>query len=77
MRPKATKKNRKELVVSKVIRMDDESLRIKAAGQWRQRRWTTWEAVTNKVIRWADMWKIPQTRLSFIIRSTYDTLLTP
>lgn len=50
MRSKATKKERKELVVSEVITMEDESLGIKAVGQRQQGRWTTWEAVVNKAI---------------------------
>ena len=39
--------------------------------------WTNWEAVINRVITWADMWRIPQARLSFLIRATYDTLPSP
>ncbi len=39
--------------------------------------WTTWEGVVNLNITWADLWKILQARLSFLIRSTYDTLPCP
>lgn len=55
---KATKKERKEMMVSEVIRM--ESFKVKGVGQRQQGKWTTGEAVTNKAISWADMWKIPQ-----------------
>ena len=31
----------------------------------------------NRAVTWADMWRIPQVRLSFLIRATYDTLPSP
>ena len=74
---KAKRKERKELVVSEVSRMEDEAYTIRAVSQRQQGKWTNWEAVTTRAITWADMWKIPQARLSFLIRSTYDTLPSP
>ena len=74
---KASKKERKDLVISEVVKMEEESYKIKAVGQQQQGRWTNWEAVVNRVITWADMWRIPQARLSFLIRATYDTLPSP
>ncbi len=74
---KASKKERKELVVAEVSRMEEEKYKIRAVSQHQQGRWTNWEAVTNRAITWADMWRIPQARLSFLIRSTYDTLPSP
>ncbi len=56
---KGTKKARKELVVSEVIKMEDETYKIKAVSQWQQGSWTTLEAVTKRVITWANMWKNP------------------
>ncbi|CAJ1057939.1 hypothetical protein F2P79_020824%2C partial [Xyrichtys novacula] len=74
---KASRKERKELVVAEVTRTEEERYKIKAVSQGRQGSWTTWEGVANRNIRWADLWKIPQARLSFLVRSTYDTLPCP
>lgn len=74
---KATKKERKELVISEIVNMEDNVLQVRAVSQQQQGRWTNWEAVTHRALKWADLWKIPQARLSFSIRSTYDTLPTP
>ncbi|KAL6455431.1 hypothetical protein MHYP_G00361330 [Metynnis hypsauchen] len=74
---KANRKERKEMVVAEVTRMEEDRYRIKAVSQSRQGSWTSWEGVTIRSINWSDMWKIPQARLSFLIRSTYDTLPCP
>ena len=74
---KANRRERKEMVVAEVTRTEEERYKIKAVSQGRQGSWTTWEGVANRNIRWADLWKIPQARLSFLIRSTYDTLPCP
>lgn len=36
-----------------------------------------WEGITDRSMSWSDLWKIPQARLNFLIRSTYDTLPCP
>ena len=53
--------------------MEEDCYKIKAVSQGRQGSWTTWEGVVNRNICWSDLWKIPQARLSFLIRSIYDT----
>ncbi|KAL0188639.1 hypothetical protein M9458_015738, partial [Cirrhinus mrigala] len=67
---KANRKQRKEMVVAEVTRMEEDRYKIKAV-------WTTWDGIMNWNISWSDVWKIPQARLSFLIRSTYDTLPCP
>ncbi|KAL7405869.1 hypothetical protein ABVT39_009050 [Epinephelus coioides] len=74
---KASRKERKDLVISEVVKIEKENYKIKAVSQQQQGRWTTWEAVVNRTISWADMWRMPQARLSFMIRATYDTLPSP
>ncbi|KAL7372628.1 hypothetical protein ABVT39_019614 [Epinephelus coioides] len=74
---KASRKERKDLVISEVVKIEEESYKIKAVSQQQQGRWTTWEGVVNRTISWADMWRMPQARLSFMIRATYDTLPRP
>lgn len=36
-----------------------------------------WEGILPRSVGWSDLWKMPQARLSFLIRATYDTLPTP
>ncbi len=74
---KANHKERKEMVVAEVSRIEEERYKIKAVSQSRQGSWTTWEGVVNRKIGWSDLWKIPQARISFLIRATYDTLPCP
>ncbi len=73
----ANHKERKEMVMAEVTRMEEERIRIKAVPQGQQGSWTTWDGVINRNITWSDLWKISQARLSFLIRSTYDTLPCP
>ncbi|CAJ1071391.1 PREDICTED: uncharacterized protein LOC107738138 [Xyrichtys novacula] len=65
---KANRKERKDLVVAEVTRVEQEELRVKSVAQGQQGRWTNWEGVTNRAMNWADFWKVPQARLSFLIR---------
>ncbi|RXN04588.1 solute carrier family facilitated glucose transporter member 11-like protein [Labeo rohita] len=74
---KATKIERKRLIMQEVKKKEEESYMIKAVSQFQQVKWTTWEAVIGRNITWDDLWKLPQTRLSFLIRATYDTLPSP
>lgn len=74
---KANCKERKEMVVAEVSRTEDERYKIKAVSQGRQGGWTTWEGVISRNISWSDLWRIPQARVSFLIRATYDTLPCP
>ncbi|KAL7395412.1 hypothetical protein ABVT39_016252 [Epinephelus coioides] len=52
---KASRKERKDLVISEVVKIEEESYKIKAVSQQQQGRWMTWEAVVNRTISWADM----------------------
>ncbi|XP_016140413.1 uncharacterized protein [Sinocyclocheilus grahami] len=74
---KALKAERKELVISEVVREEKEGYKIKDVSQCQQGRWTTWEAAIDRIVTWADLWRMPEARLSFLIRATYDTLPSP
>ncbi len=65
------------MVVAEVTRTEQERLNIKAVSQSRQGGWMSWEGVRDRHLSWSDLWKIPQARISFLIRSTYDTLTCP
>lgn len=69
---KATRKGRKDLINSEVVKIEKKGYVVKAVIQHQQGSWSLWEAVTNRTITWADMRRIPQARLSFLIRVTYD-----
>lgn len=71
---KTNHKERKEMVVAGVSRIEEEHYKINAVSHG---SWTTWEDVVNWNISWADLRKIPQTRITFLIHTTYDTLPCP
>lgn len=52
---KSHEKKRRGLVVSDLIRMEDETYKIKVMSQQQQGKWKICEAVTNRVITWTDM----------------------
>ncbi|KAL7374375.1 hypothetical protein ABVT39_027593 [Epinephelus coioides] len=75
--PEASRKERKDLVIAEVTRIEQEELRVRSVAQGQQGQWTAWEGVASRAISWAEFWKLPQARLIFLIRSTYDTLPSP
>lgn len=48
-----------------------------AESQKQQGWWTTWEALSNRPITWADMCRTTQVRLRFWIRATYKCTVLP
>ena len=42
-----------------------------------QGAWTRWEGVTELKFTWEDLWKTEPVRLQFLLKFTYDLLLTP
>lgn len=61
---KATKKNKKEVVIFEVVRTEEDQYKIKTIGQSKQGGWTTWKGLISRTTGWADMWMIPQARVS-------------
>ncbi len=74
---KATREQRKSMVVEEVSQVEQDRYLIKAVSQCKQGAWTRWEDISNRVITWADIWRTPQSRLSFLVRAAYDTLPCP
>ncbi len=74
---KATREQRKSVVVEEVSQVEQDRYLIKAVSQCKQGAWTRWEDISNRVITWADIWRTPQSRLSFLVRAAYDTLPCP
>ncbi len=74
---KATREQRKSMVVEEVSQVEQDRYLIKAISQCKQGAWTRWEDISNRVITWADIWRTPQSRLSFLVRAAYDTIPCP
>ncbi|KAJ8338476.1 hypothetical protein SKAU_G00374420 [Synaphobranchus kaupii] len=74
---KASKRERKAMVVTEVARSEQERYTIKAVCQSQQGGWSSWEGIMDRPMTWPDLWKIPQARISFLIRATYNTLPCP
>lgn len=74
---KATKRQQKTMVVDEVTRLEQEHFHRKAISQGSQGAWTRWDVTVNRRITWSDIWRTPQSRLSFLLRATYDTLPCP
>ncbi|CAJ1066598.1 hypothetical protein ROHU_018794 [Xyrichtys novacula] len=68
---KATRRERKTMVVDKVTRVEQERFHIKAISQGSQGAWTQWAATVQGHISWADIWRTPQSMASFLIRAAY------
>ncbi|KAI8522085.1 hypothetical protein Bbelb_018390 [Branchiostoma belcheri] len=74
---RATQTERKQLVVEEVKRMEEEGMKVCAVSQKQQGAWVNWEDCLDRKLTWNDVWKIPDCRLSFLIRAVYDVLPCP
>ena len=74
---KAASRERRKMVVAEVRRQEEASRCAKAVSQVKQGQWMRWENVEKRNITWKDMWEMETSRISFLIRSTYDVLPTP
>jgi len=50
---------------------------IKAISQAKQGEWMRWESVEQRKMGWQDLWPMEESRISFLIRPTYDVLPSP
>ncbi|XP_056107596.1 uncharacterized protein LOC130085708 [Rhinichthys klamathensis goyatoka] len=74
---KAGPAQRRKLVVNKVRKQEERMRCIKAISQAKQGEWMRWESVEQCKIGWQDLWSMEESRISFLIRSTYDVLPSP
>lgn len=74
---KAASRERRKMVVAEVRRQEEANRCAKAVPQVKQGQWMRWESVEKRNITWKDMWEMETSRISFLIRSTYDVLPTP
>ncbi|XP_078685514.1 uncharacterized protein LOC144918529 [Branchiostoma floridae x Branchiostoma belcheri] len=73
---KASKKERRAMVQTEVRQLEEEGRRAKAVALSSQGAWTRWNLPSRK-LTWADVWKLEPFRISFLLRSVYDTLPSP
>ena len=65
-------------MVLEEVRHQEEAARCaKAVSQAQQGRWMKWEGVERRKITWNELWSMETSRLSFIIKATYDVLPSP
>ncbi|XP_058852600.1 uncharacterized protein LOC131699533, partial [Acipenser ruthenus] len=74
---KAAPAQRRKMVVNEVQKQEERMRCIKAISQAKQGEWMRWESVEQRKIGWQDLWSMEQSRISFLIRSTYDVLPSP
>ena len=74
---KATPADRRHMVVEEVRHQEEAARCAKAVAQAQQGRWMKWEGVEKRKITWNELWSMESSRLSFIIRATYDVLPSP
>jgi hypothetical protein len=73
---KSKGKERRDMVLNEVRKVEENTRRTKAVELGQQGAWTRW-TVPERRLTWADIWKMEPLRIKFLIRAVYDTLPTP
>ncbi len=73
---KAGTSDRRAMIQEEVRNLEEEGRRSRAVVLASQGAWTKWDLPERK-ITWADLWRLEPFRISFLLRSVYDTLPTP
>ncbi|KAL0148227.1 hypothetical protein M9458_056459 [Cirrhinus mrigala] len=73
---KAGSKDRRATIQEEVRNLEEEGRRVRAVELASQGAWTKWDLPKRK-ITWGDLWRLEPFRISFLLRSVYDTLPTP
>lgn len=69
-------KSRQEMVQAEVRAREEERRMARAVEQGSQGAWTKWDLPKRK-ISWQELWRLEPYRISFLLRSVYDTLPSP
>ncbi|XP_060072881.1 uncharacterized protein LOC132552703 [Ylistrum balloti] len=70
---KAEGKEKRDRIVSVVRSEEEQQRKSRAVELGQQGSWTRWNLPERK-ITWTDLWKMEPLRISFMLRSVYDTL---
>lgn len=73
---KAGTSDRRDMIQEEVWNLDEEGQRSRVVELASQGAWTKWD-LPKRMITWADPWRLEPFRISFLLRSVYDTLVTP
>ncbi|XP_078322870.1 uncharacterized protein LOC144622162 [Crassostrea virginica] len=73
---KSEVKERRDMVLQEVRKGEEDQRRSKAVQLGQQGAWTKWDLPSRKVT-WAELWRLEPIRISFMLRSVYDTLPSP
>ncbi|KAL7852193.1 hypothetical protein SRHO_G00179780 [Serrasalmus rhombeus] len=72
----ANTKTRRGMVQAEVRSREEEKRVARAVQEGSQGAWTKWDLPRRKVT-WRDLWRLEPYRISFLLRSVYDTLPSP
>ena len=72
----ATGKERRDMVLSEVRKVEEDNRRAKSVELGQQGAWTRWNLPERK-LTWSDIWKMEPLRIRFLLRSVYDVLPSP
>ncbi|KAK0140746.1 hypothetical protein N1851_022262 [Merluccius polli] len=73
---KADPRQRSDMVQAEVRQLEEEGRWSRAVELGVQGAWTKWDLPKHK-ITWPELWRLEPFRISFLLRSVYDTLPTP
>ncbi|XP_021349432.1 uncharacterized protein LOC110466448 [Mizuhopecten yessoensis] len=73
---KANTQERRQMVQKEIRRIEEERRRGKSVELSKQGAWTRWNLPERKMT-WAEIWRMEPFRISFLLRSVYDTLPSP
>ncbi|XP_076155564.1 uncharacterized protein LOC143138951 [Alosa pseudoharengus] len=73
---KASIQQRREMVQAEVRHQEEETRKAKAVELATQGTWTRWD-LPNRRVTWTELWRLEPFRVSFLLRSVYDTLPSP
>lgn len=73
---KANKMDKRKMVQKEVRHQEDDARKAKSVALTTQGAWTRWD-LPRREVSWADLWRLEPFRISFLLRSVYDTLPSP
>lgn len=73
---KADPRQRRAMIQAEVRHLEEERRRSRAVELGAQGAWTNWDLPKRK-ITWSEIWRLEPFRISFLLRSVYDTLPSP
>ena len=73
---KSNSTERRTLVQAEIRDLEEERRKARAVELASQGAWTRWD-LPKRNLTWADLWRLEPFRISFLLRSVYDTLPTP